>query len=120
MFFHEVLNHTLMYMADDRLFHRVAEHHEVRGHVSDDGGEFDGPREGPVAGVVDSIGWGISQKDGSTGTDMLPQVSATFEWIRLAQRVPVRVHLVDVPEEINLRIGTTCSVLVRKGSAAGP
>jgi multidrug resistance efflux pump len=57
----------------------------------------------PVAGVVDSIGWGISQKDGSSGTDMLPQVSATFEWIRLAQRVPVRVHLVDVPEEVNWR-----------------
>ena len=49
----------------------------------------------PVTGVVDSIGWGISQKDGSTGTDMLPQVSATFEWIRLAQRIPVRVHLVE-------------------------
>ena len=74
----------------------------------------------PVAGVVDSIGWGISQKDGSSGTDMLPQVSATFEWIRLAQRIPVRVHLLDVPEQINLRVGTTCSVLVRKGSAAGP
>ena len=73
----------------------------------------------PVAGVVDSIGWGISQKDGSSGTDMLPQVSATFEWIRLAQRIPVRVHLVDVPEEVKLRVGTTCSVLVRKGSAAG-
>ena len=73
----------------------------------------------PVAGVVDSIGWGISQKDGSSGTDMLPQVSATFEWIRLAQRVPVRVHLLEVPEQINLRVGTTCSVLVRKGSAVG-
>lgn len=73
----------------------------------------------PVAGVVDSIGWGISQKDGSSGADMLPQVSATFEWIRLAQRIPVRVHLVDVPEEVKLRVGTTCSVLVRKGSATG-
>lgn len=72
----------------------------------------------PVKGIVDSLGWGISQKDGSSGTDMLPQVSATFEWIRLAQRIPVRVHLVDVPEEVKLRVGTTCSVLVRKGSAA--
>lgn len=73
----------------------------------------------PIEGVVDSIGWGISQQDGSTGTDLLPRVSATFEWIRLAQRIPVRIRLVDVPEEIKLRIGTTCSVLVRKGSAAG-
>lgn len=73
----------------------------------------------PIEGVVDSIGWGISQQDGSTGTDLLPRVSATFEWIRLAQRIPVRIRLIDVPEEIKLRIGTTCSVLVRKGSAAG-
>jgi hypothetical protein len=39
---------------------------------------------------VDSVGWGISQQDGSTGVDLLPRVSATFEWIRLAQRIPVR------------------------------
>ena len=74
----------------------------------------------PIVGVVDSIGWGISQQDGSTGTDLLPRISATFEWIRLAQRVPVRIRLVQVPEEIKLRIGTTCSVLVRKGVAADP
>jgi len=73
----------------------------------------------PIEGLVESLGWGISQQDGSTGTDLLPRVSATFEWIRLAQRIPVRIRLVEVPEEIKLRIGTTCSVLVRKGSAAG-
>jgi len=73
----------------------------------------------PIEGVVDSLGWGISQQDGSTGANLLPRVSATFEWIRLAQRIPVRIRLVDVPEEIKLRIGTTCSVLVRKGGAAG-
>lgn len=72
----------------------------------------------PIEGVVDSIGWGISQQDGSTAADLLPRVSPTFEWIRLAQRIPVRVQLVEVPEEIKLRVGTTCSVLVRKGSAA--
>jgi multidrug resistance efflux pump len=72
----------------------------------------------PIEGVVDSLGWGISQQDGSTGANLLPKVSATFEWIRLAQRIPVRIRLVDVPEEIQLRIGTTCSVLVRKGSAS--
>ena len=72
----------------------------------------------PLPGVVDSVGWGISQKDGSTGVDLLPQVSATFEWIRLAQRIPVRVHLADVPKDIQLRVGTTCSVLVRKSSGS--
>ena len=68
----------------------------------------------PLEGRVDSIGWGIAQSDGSTGFELLPTISPTFEWIRLAQRVPVRVHLVEVPEEIKLRVGTTASVLVRK------
>lgn len=72
----------------------------------------------PIEGVVDSIGWGIYQQDGSTGANLLPKISPTFEWIRLAQRVPVRIRLVEVPDEIRLRVGTTCSVLVRKGRAA--
>ena len=64
----------------------------------------------PLEGIVDSVGWGISQQDGSTGSDLLPKISATFEWIRLAQRIPVRVHLTVVPTDIQLRVGTTCSV----------
>ena len=70
----------------------------------------------PLRGVVDSIGWGIHQSDGSAGPDLLPNVSPTFQWIRLAQRVPVRVHLEEVPEEVELRVGTTASVLVMTGS----
>ncbi len=73
----------------------------------------------PLEARVDSIGWGISQQDGSTGFELLPNISPTFEWIRLAQRVPVRVHLTDVPESIQLRVGTTCSVLVMAGRGDG-
>jgi multidrug resistance efflux pump len=71
----------------------------------------------PLEGRVESIGWGISLQDGSTGFELLPNVSPSFEWIRLAQRVPVRIHLLDVPEEIELRVGTTASVLVMTGTA---
>ena len=71
----------------------------------------------PIEAYVDSIGWGITQQDGSTGPDLLPQVSPTFEWIRLAQRIPVRIQFDALPEGVELRVGTTCSVLVRKGSA---
>ncbi len=71
----------------------------------------------PLEGRVHSLGWGISQDDGSTGFELLPSISATFEWIRLAQRVPVRVHLDKVPDEIKLRVGTTVSVLVMTGAA---
>ncbi len=73
----------------------------------------------PLEGRVDSLGWGIAQTDGSTGYNLLPSISPTFEWIRLAQRVPVRVHLLDVPEEVKLRVGTTASVLVMTGTSAG-
>lgn len=72
----------------------------------------------PLEGSVDSIGWGIAQQDGSTGPELLPSINPTFEWIRLAQRVPVRIHLTNVPDTIQLRVGTTCSVLVMAGSGA--
>ncbi len=71
----------------------------------------------PLEGYVDSIGWGIAQKDGSTGYNLLPNVSPTFEWIRLAQRLPVRIHLTKVPEGVALRVGTTASVMVMTDSA---
>ena len=73
----------------------------------------------PLEGRVDSLGWGISPDDGTTGWQLLPEISATFEWIRLAQRVPVRIHLVDVPDEIELRVGTTASVVVLTGTHDG-
>jgi multidrug resistance efflux pump len=72
----------------------------------------------PMEGLVDSLGWGIAQQDGTTGFELLPNVSPTFEWIRLAQRVPVRIHLENVPEEVELRVGTTASVLVKTGSGS--
>jgi len=78
----------------------------------------------PLEGRVDSLGWGIEQDDGSTGYNLLPKINATFEWIRLAQRVPVRIHLVNPPKDIPLRVGTTASVMVITGgngsSAAAP
>ena len=72
--------------------------------------------DSPLRGRVESIGWGIAQEDGSTGQDLLPSISPTFEWIRLAQRVPVRIHLETVPDGVELRVGTTGSVLVRTGT----
>ncbi len=71
----------------------------------------------PIEGRVDSVGWGIAQDDGSTGFDLLPNISPTFEWIRLAQRIPVRIHLGELPDGVALRVGTTGSVLVMTGTA---
>ena len=73
----------------------------------------DKPIEGHVAGTA----WGVWQKDGSTAQQLLPQVSESFEWIRLAQRVPVRIEIDKVPEGVDLVVGTTGTVLVLSGTA---
>jgi multidrug resistance efflux pump len=69
----------------------------------------------PLEGQVESLGWGIAESDGAPSADLLPSVAPTFEWIRLAQRIPVRIRLLDVPEEVLLRVGSTASVLVKTG-----
>ena len=71
----------------------------------------------PLEGSVDSIGWGIAQQNGSTGFELLPSVKPTFEWIRLAQRIPVMVRIEKVPDNIKLRAGTTASVVVITGTS---
>jgi multidrug resistance efflux pump len=71
----------------------------------------------PLEGRVDSVGWGIAPDDGTTGFELLPDVSPTFEWIRLAQRIPVRIHLAELPPGVQLRVGTTASVLVMTGAS---
>ncbi len=70
----------------------------------------------PLRGHVDSIGWGIAVEDGSTGENLLPKVSPTFQWIRLAQRIPVRVMIDDLPDKVTLRVGQTASVLIETGN----
>jgi multidrug resistance efflux pump len=72
----------------------------------------------PLEGSVDSIGWGIAQQNGSTGFELLPSVQPTFEWIRLAQRIPVAVRIEKVPDNVKLRAGTTASVVVITGTSA--
>lgn len=72
-------------------------------------------RDKPLKGHVDSIGWGIERSDGTPGVNLLPQVEPTFQWIRLAQRIPVRITIDEIPPGITLRVGQTTSVLVRAG-----
>ena len=66
----------------------------------------------PIEGVVESIGRGIAQQDGSTGVDLLPSINASFDWIRLAQRIPVIIELKALPPGVALRVGTTATVIV--------
>lgn len=68
----------------------------------------------PVRGEVVSVDWGISRNNGSTGHNLLPVVSPTFDWVRLAQRVPVNIRLTDIPADVELRVGLTASVQVKR------
>jgi len=68
--------------------------------------------DAPLEGVVENMGWGIAQQDGAPAADLLPAINPSFDWIRLAQRIPVRIHLTRIPEEVELRVGTTASVFV--------
>lgn len=63
----------------------------------------------PLAGRVESIAYGIARRNLGSGGD-LADVAPTFEWIRLAQRIPVRIELIDPPADVPLRIGYTASV----------
>ena len=70
----------------------------------------------PISGKVESIGWGISHSDGDPGKNLLPSIKPVFQWIRLAQRIPVRIKLEKLPEGIELRFGLTASVMVMEGT----
>lgn len=64
-------------------------------------------------GRVAGIGRGIADSNTSLNQQLLPQVAPTFNWVRLAQRIPVRISLDEVPDETLLSVGMTAAVRVR-------
>lgn len=72
----------------------------------------------PLSGRVESVAAGIADRDRSTSTNLLPSVNPSFNWVRLPQRVPVRVKLDPLPPGEHLVAGQTVTVQVMPGSAA--
>ena len=72
----------------------------------------------PIKGEVDSIARGIGDTQNPTGSNLLQNVNATFEWVRLAQRIPVRIKLIDVPKDTILSSGMTVTVSIIQGTAS--
>jgi RND family efflux transporter MFP subunit len=68
----------------------------------------------PVAlkGHIQSIAAGIEDRDRVAGANLLPNVNPTFSWVRLAQRVPVRVALDQTPADLRMIAGRTATVAV--------
>ncbi len=73
-----------------------------------------------LEGAVDSVAAGIADRDRSTSANLLPSVNPTFNWVRLAQRIPVRVKLDPLPEGARLVAGQTVTVQVLEHGAAAP
>lgn len=70
-----------------------------------------------LRGRVQSFAGGIVDRDRSTGNNLLPNINPTFNWVRLAQRIPVRIALDPVPKDMHLVAGQTATVQVREHSA---
>jgi RND family efflux transporter MFP subunit len=68
----------------------------------------------PLAGHVESIASGIEDQSRSTSGDLLASVNPTFSWVRLAQRIPIRIKLDNVPANLALVAGRTATVSVGK------
>ncbi|WOC28235.1 HlyD family secretion protein [Pseudoalteromonas sp. N1230-9] len=65
----------------------------------------------PIYGHVEGLSAGISDSElSNTSDNMLANVNPTFSWIRLAQRIPVRIKIDRIPPEFNLIAGRTVSV----------
>jgi RND family efflux transporter MFP subunit len=68
---------------------------------------------GTLQGHVESISRGIYDRDNPQSHELLADVNPTFNWVRLAQRVPVRVEIDAVPDGVVLAAGITCTVVVK-------
>ena len=66
----------------------------------------------PLTGHVDSVARAITDRDNTLGNDLIANVNPTFSWVRLAQRIPVRIAIDDVPKGIVLSAGMTATVVV--------
>ncbi|ACB93851.1 multidrug transporter subunit MdtN [Beijerinckia indica] len=73
-------------------------------------------RTKPLHGRVQGIGWGVLEASGPILPRQLPFVQRSLNWVRVAQRFPVRVHLEEPPEEL-MRIGASASAQIRYGAA---
>jgi multidrug resistance efflux pump len=66
-----------------------------------------------LPGHVQSIAAGIEDRDRTNGSNLLPNVNPTFNWVRLAQRVPVRIQFDQMPDDVRLVAGRTATVSVK-------
>jgi multidrug resistance efflux pump len=73
-----------------------------------------------LRGHVQSIAAGIEDRDRSSGSNLLPNVNPAFSWVRLAQRIPVRIEFDEVPGDFRMIAGRTATVsIIADGAGEG-
>jgi multidrug resistance efflux pump len=68
-------------------------------------------------GHVESAAGGIADRERDPASDLLANINPTFSWVRLAQRVPVRIHIDSVPPGTQLVSGRTATVKIEHDDA---
>lgn len=67
----------------------------------------------PLPGHIESFSRGITDHDNPTGHELLSDVNPIFNWVRLAQRIPVRITIDRLPDNVPLAAGMTCTIVAR-------
>ena len=65
-----------------------------------------------LTGQVESIGRAIYDQSLEADNGLLPDIKPNVPWVRLAQRVPVRIRLTSLPDRALLIAGTTCTITI--------
>ena len=73
-------------------------------------------RSRSIRGIVDGIGWGVMDTDRINVPKSAPWVEKSLNWVRVAQRFPVRILLNEPPEEL-MRLGASAVVQIKSGAA---
>lgn len=108
---------SVMALIDDSTFYVQAYFEETklpRIHVGDPVKVWLMSAGDALQGRVESISRGIADRNTTPDGQLLAEVEPTFNWVRLAQRIPVRIKLDHVPEGLNLSAGMTASVQVQE------
>ncbi|MDR3505587.1 MAG: HlyD family secretion protein [Acidocella sp.] len=64
----------------------------------------------PIDGHVESIAAGVMDRERDDAPDTLDNINPSFTWVRLAQRIPVRIAIDRVPDNLPLIVGTTATI----------
>ena len=77
-----------------------------------------------LKGRVQSVAGGIYDRERSVGSNLLKNINPTLNWVRLVQRIPVRIAIEEKPKQVRLVVGQTATITIhavdRKNPATGP